>query len=138
MRHYLYQKLARRYRHPAVAVVGSSVFFTLLHGLNPGMTWLAVVQLMTMSLLCCVLVHYYDALGACVAMSAWACSSTASTSPRYSTSFFARQSLSCGKPIGWAEIALRLHWRVRRLRMWVVACATWLRWCRMTMLPRPF
>lgn len=72
MRHYLYQKLARRYRHPAVAVVGSSVFFTLLHGLNPGMTWLAVVQLMTMSLLCCVLVHYYDALGACVAMhTAW-------------------------------------------------------------------
>ncbi len=51
---------------------------------------------------------------------------------------FARQPLSCGKPIGWAEIALRLRWRVRRLRMWVVACATWLRWCRMTMLPRPF
>ena len=65
---FLYQKLARRYRHPAVPVVVSAVFFALLHGLNPGMTLVAFAQILIIGLLFAVLVCYYDALGACIAM----------------------------------------------------------------------
>ena len=65
---FLYQKLARRYRHPVVPIVVSAAFFALLHGPNPGMTPVAFVQILVIRLLFAVLVCYYDALGACIAM----------------------------------------------------------------------
>lgn len=65
---FLYQKLARRYRHPVVPIVVSALFFAVLHGLNPGMTPVAFAQILVIGLLFAVLVCYYDALGACIAM----------------------------------------------------------------------
>ncbi len=65
---YLYQRLARRYRHPAVAAVASAVFFTLLHGSNPGVTPVALAQIAAIGILFAILIYYYDALGACIAM----------------------------------------------------------------------
>ena len=65
---FLYQKLARRYRHPLVPIIVTALFFALLHGFNPGMTPIAFVQLLVIGLLFAVLVCYYDALGACIAM----------------------------------------------------------------------
>lgn len=69
---FLYQKLARRYRHPAVAAVLSAVFFAACHVFNPGITVVGVAQIVIIGLLFSVLVYYYDALGACIAMhTAW-------------------------------------------------------------------
>lgn len=65
---FLYQKLARRYRSPVVAIVVSAVFFALAHAFNPGITPLAVAQLLVIGVLLAVLVCYYDALGACIAL----------------------------------------------------------------------
>ena len=65
---FLYQKLARRYRSPAIAITVSAVFFAAAHALNPGITPLAVAQLLVIGVLLAVLVCYYDALGACVAL----------------------------------------------------------------------
>jgi len=69
---FLYQKLARRYRHPAVPIAVSSLFFAVMHGLNPGMTPVAFAQILVIGALFALLIYYYDALGACIAMhTAW-------------------------------------------------------------------
>lgn len=65
---FLYQKLARRYRSPWVAIIVSAAFFAVAHALNPGITPVAVAQLFVIGVLFAVLVCYYDALGACIAM----------------------------------------------------------------------
>ena len=65
---FLYQKLARRYRHPVVPIAVSALFFAVLHGFNPGMTPIAFTQILVIGVLFAVLVCYYDALGACIAM----------------------------------------------------------------------
>ena len=65
---FLYQKLARRYRSPVVAIVVSAIFFTVAHALNPGITPIAIAQLFAIGVLLAVLVCYYDALGACIAL----------------------------------------------------------------------
>lgn len=59
---YLYQKLRRRYRHPAVAIVLNSLIFMALHLANPGLTVLAVAQLVLIGLVFSLIVYYYDCL----------------------------------------------------------------------------
>ena len=59
---YLYQKLRRRYRHPAVAIIGSSLLFMALHLGNPGVTRLGLIQVFAIGVLCSVIVYYYDSL----------------------------------------------------------------------------
>jgi len=65
---FLYQKLARRYRNPWAAIVISAVFFTAAHAFNPGITPVAIAQILAIGMILAVLVCYYDALGACIAM----------------------------------------------------------------------
>ena len=65
---FLLQKLARRYRSPVVAIVISAVFFTVAHALNPGITPIAIAQILAIGVLLPILAVYYDALGACIAM----------------------------------------------------------------------
>ena len=59
---YLYQKLRRRYRHPAVAVIGNAVLFGALHLTNPGVTPVAIVQIIVIGIMFSLFVYYYDAL----------------------------------------------------------------------------
>ena len=65
---YLYQKLRRRYRHPAVAIITSSAVFAALHLLNPGITVLSVVQLIVTGLIFSLFVYYFDSLWAAIMM----------------------------------------------------------------------
>ena len=69
---FLYQKLARRYRHPAVAIVLSAGFFAVLHGLNPNVSVVGIAQIVVTGLIMSLFVYYFDSLGACMAMhTAW-------------------------------------------------------------------
>ena len=61
-RWYLYQKLRRRYKAPWIAIVVNSLVFMALHLLNPGLTVLAVVQLVVIALLFSLFVYYYNGL----------------------------------------------------------------------------
>ncbi len=59
---YLYQKLRRRYRHPAVAILGNALLFMSMHLANPGIDMLAVVDLILSGVIFSLLVYYYDSL----------------------------------------------------------------------------
>ena len=71
-RAYLYQKLRRRYRHPAVAIVGNAVLFSALHLLNPGVSIMPVIEIVVIGVVFSLLVYYYDSLwSAIVFHTAW-------------------------------------------------------------------
>ena len=71
-RQFLYQKLTRRYRSPIVAAIFSTVFFAACHLGNPGIGPVGIAQLFVVGVLFCLLIYYYDALGACIAFhTAW-------------------------------------------------------------------
>lgn len=71
-RQFLYQKLARRYRHPLVAAVLSAVFFAACHLGNTGMGPVPFAQIIIIGILFSELIYYYDALWACILMhTAW-------------------------------------------------------------------
>ena len=59
---YLYQKLRRRYRHPAVAILGNALIFMSMHLANPGIDMLAIVDLILTGVIFSLLVYYYDYL----------------------------------------------------------------------------
>lgn len=61
-RSYLYQKLRRRYRHPAIAIIGNAAFFMLLHLSNAGVTLLGLLQIFTVGVVFSLIVYYYDSL----------------------------------------------------------------------------
>ncbi|MBR3228411.1 MAG: CPBP family intramembrane metalloprotease [Erysipelotrichaceae bacterium] len=61
-RFYLYQKLRRRYRSPLVAILGNALVFALMHGLNPGFTFTAALQIFLVAMIFSMFVYYYDAL----------------------------------------------------------------------------
>lgn len=61
-RFFLYQKLRRRYRSPAFAIIINSLIFAALHLANPGITYIAVAQIILVGLVFSLLVYYYDAL----------------------------------------------------------------------------
>lgn len=63
---FLYQKLRRRYKSPIVAMVVSALFFMALHLANPGINMAAMIQIIAIGILFTLLVHYFDALGACM------------------------------------------------------------------------
>ena len=48
-RGFLYQKLLRSYRNPAVAIIGNSLFFGILHLLNDGVTVLSIVNIVVVA-----------------------------------------------------------------------------------------
>ncbi len=60
MRIYYYEKLRRRYRNPLIALLFTSVGFSVMHVGNPNMTAWGLIQIVLFGLLAVVLVHYYN------------------------------------------------------------------------------
>lgn len=61
-RFYLYQKLRRRYRSPAIAIIWNSIVFASMHLANPGITYIGIAQILLVGIVFSLLVYYYDAL----------------------------------------------------------------------------
>ena len=71
-RGFLYQKLRRSYRHPLVAILGSSVLFGLIHIFNPGVNALAIISIILVGLFCALIVYYFDSIWLAMAFhTAW-------------------------------------------------------------------
>ena len=69
---YLYQKLRRRYRWPAFAILVNSLLFMALHIANPGVTKLGLLQVFLIGLLFSLIVYYFDSLWTVIwAHTAW-------------------------------------------------------------------
>ena len=64
LRVYLYQKLRRRYRHPAVAIIGSAALFSALHALNPGYNMGGAAQIFIVAVLFSLIIYYYGSFWA--------------------------------------------------------------------------
>ena len=63
---YLYQKLRRRYRLPAIAILGSSIAFILNHLFAPGFSILPALMIGGCGLLFSLFVYYYDCFWAAI------------------------------------------------------------------------
>ncbi len=61
-RWYLYQKLRRRYKAPWIAIVINAAVFAAMHLANPGISVLAVIQILTVGILFSMFVYYYNGL----------------------------------------------------------------------------
>ncbi len=61
-RGFLYQKLLRSYRNPAVAIIGNALLFGILHLLNDGVTVLSIVNIVMVAILFSLIVYYTDSL----------------------------------------------------------------------------
>ena len=61
-RGFLYQKLLRSYRNPAVAIIGNSLLFGILHLLNDGVTVLSFVNIVVVAVFFSLIVYYTDSL----------------------------------------------------------------------------
>ena len=70
---YLYQKLRRRYRWPAIAVLVNALVFMALHIMgNPGVTKLGLLQVFLIGVLFSLIVYYWDSLWTVIwAHTAW-------------------------------------------------------------------
>ena len=69
---YLYQKLRRRYRWPAIAVLVNSLVFMALHMGNPGVTKLGLLQVFLIGVLFSLIVYNWDSLWTVIwAHTAW-------------------------------------------------------------------
>ena len=67
-RFYLYQKLRRRYISPLVAIIVNSLVFTGMHAFNQGFSFFGALQIFTVAIVLSLLVYYYDALWAAMAL----------------------------------------------------------------------
>lgn len=71
-RGFLYQRLLKSYRKPAVAIVGNAALFGLLHLGNQGVTALSVVNIVVVGILFSLMVYYMDSLWCAMAVhTAW-------------------------------------------------------------------
>ena len=71
-RGFLYQRLRRSYQNPAVAIIGNSMLFALLHLTNEGVTILSVLNIFIVGILFSFIVCYMDSLWCAMAMhAAW-------------------------------------------------------------------
>ena len=71
-RGFLYQRLRRSYKHPAVAIVGNSALFAALHLLNDGITVLSFINILVVGILFSLMVYYMDSIWcAMAAHAAW-------------------------------------------------------------------
>jgi membrane protease YdiL (CAAX protease family) len=65
-------KLRRRYKCPVVAILGNSIFFTILHLGNPGITVVSVISILIASILFSLVVFYTDNIWMAISMhTAW-------------------------------------------------------------------
>ncbi|MCM1101452.1 MAG: CPBP family intramembrane metalloprotease [Clostridium sp.] len=71
-RGFVYQRLRQRYRRPAVAILGNSLLFALLHLMNDGITVLSVLNIMLTGILFSLMILYLDSMWcAMAAHAAW-------------------------------------------------------------------
>lgn len=71
-RGFLYQRLRRSYQNPAVAIIGNSLLFAILHLTNEGVTILSVLNIFIVGILFSFMVCYMDSLWCAMAMhAAW-------------------------------------------------------------------
>ena len=71
-RGFMYQRLRRGYRNPAVAIMGNSLFFAGVHIFNPGVSFQAIMNITLMGIFFSLLVYYFDSLWmAMAAHTAW-------------------------------------------------------------------
>lgn len=69
---YLFQKLIKSYKNPLVAIIGNSLFFALLHLMNPGITIWSFLNIMLVGILFSIVVYYRDSLWCvCAIHAAW-------------------------------------------------------------------
>ena len=69
---YLYQKLRRRYRWPAIAIIFNALVFSALHAGNPGVTMMGLLQVFEIGILFSLIVYFYDSLWTAIwAHTAW-------------------------------------------------------------------
>lgn len=65
---YLYQKLRRGYKNPWIAVIGNAAVFAAMHLTNPGVTAVAILQLLIGGIVFSLFVYYFDSLWAAIMM----------------------------------------------------------------------
>ncbi len=65
---YVYQKLRRGYKQAWIAIVANAVIFALMHILNPGVTAVAISQIVIVGILFSLFVYYYGSLWAAIMM----------------------------------------------------------------------
>ena len=65
---YLYQKLRRRYKNPAVAILGSALFFMALHLGNPDASVWGMVLVAVIGVFFALLVYYFNSVWACMTL----------------------------------------------------------------------
>lgn len=71
-RGFIYQRLRRAYKHPAVAIIGNSLFFAMLHLGNNGVTAISILQIIGIGVLFALMVYYMDSIWApMMAHTAW-------------------------------------------------------------------
>lgn len=71
-RGFLYQRLRKSYKSPAVAIIGNSLLFALLHLSNDGVTIVSFINIFTVGILFSFMVYYMDSLWcAMAAHAAW-------------------------------------------------------------------
>ena len=71
-RGYLHQKILQHYNSPLLAILLSTLMFSLGHASNPGVTFLSLSNIVLIGILFSLLVHYMDSLwAACAAHTAW-------------------------------------------------------------------
>lgn len=71
-RGFLYQRLMRSYHRLAVAIIGNSLFFALLHLLNDGVTALSILNIFVVGILFSLITYYMDSIWcAMAAHAAW-------------------------------------------------------------------
>lgn len=71
-RGFLYQRLMRSYKSPAVAIVGNALLFALMHLLNDGVTALSILNIFVVGILFSFMVYYMDSIWCAMAVhTAW-------------------------------------------------------------------
>lgn len=71
-RGFLYQRLMRSYKSPAVAIVGNALLFALMHLLNDGVTALSILNIFAVGILFSFMVYYMDSIWCAMAVhTAW-------------------------------------------------------------------
>ena len=71
-RGFIFQRLRRGYRHPAVAIILNSLLFTSMHLFNPGASVISITAVLAAGLLFSLMVYYMDSIWcAMAAHTAW-------------------------------------------------------------------
>jgi membrane protease YdiL (CAAX protease family) len=69
---FIYQKLKKNYKSPFVWIFVSSTFFGIIHIINPGITVLAIINIVLYGVLMSIMIYYFDNIWmVCAIHTAW-------------------------------------------------------------------